>query len=60
MYQTVPVPCLHCNKVISVPKGPVVAARNANRPYVFFCSTKCNLTYVAKQGVEGQVKAVLK
>jgi len=57
MYQIAQVPCLHCRRIVKVPKGGVIAAKRAGRPYVVYCSRKCNLVHVAEQGAKQQEEA---
>lgn len=51
---TIPIPCLGCSKPVIVPAGPVRAAMRDERDYVVFCTRRCNLTYVAKEGTRQQ------
>lgn len=48
------VPCLGCSRQINVPKTHVRAAQRDGRPFVVFCTRRCNLTYIAKKGVQQQ------
>lgn len=51
---TVQIPCHACGKMITLPGGKVRAAMRARRSCVTFCSKRCNLTYVAKEGTRQQ------
>lgn len=53
---TVSIPCHGCGKHIVVPSGPVRAAARVGRDYVQFCSRRCNIGYVAKEGTRQQEK----
>ena len=50
------VPCRGCTKDIVVPKGPVVAALRDRRPYIMFCSARCQRRSIAKEGAAEQEK----
>lgn len=51
---TTMVPCVGCCKEVIVPAGPVRAAMRYGRRYVVFCSRRCNLGYVAREGTRQQ------
>lgn len=51
---SVPVPCLGCGRSVMVPGGQVRAAMKADREYIVFCSKRCNVAYVATEGVKQQ------
>jgi hypothetical protein len=47
-YETVLIPCLFCGRDVSYP------ARRYKRGQPVFCSMKCNLKYVAREGQSQQ------
>lgn len=51
---TVIVPCYGCRREVVVPAGPVRSSMREGRKYVVFCSRRCNLSYVAKEGTRQQ------
>ena len=51
---SVPIPCLNCRRLVTVPGGLVRAARKAETEYIVFCSKQCNVVYVATEGARGQ------
>lgn len=51
---TTAIPCHGCSKTVVVPSGPVRAAMRVGRSYVVFCSRRCNLTYIAREGTRQQ------
>lgn len=48
------VPCHGCRRTIKVPTGPLVAAKRYARKYVRFCSRKCELKFIAREGTKKQ------
>lgn len=55
---TVPVPCFACGKSVVVPGGPVRSSMREGRDYIVFCSRRCNVSYVAREGTAQQEKVV--
>lgn len=55
---TLTIPCRGCSRMVVVPRGKVVAAMRAGRNYMMFCSRKCNLATVAREGVRLQERAI--
>lgn len=51
---TVIIPCLGCSKQVVVPAGRVRSAVRHERSYIVFCSRRCNMTYVAREGTRMQ------
>lgn len=51
---TVTIPCLGCSRAVVVPAGPVRAMMRDEREYVVYCSRRCNLQYVAREGTRQQ------
>lgn len=54
MAETVPIPCLGCDKKLNMPKGLVHMAEREGDKYVAFCSRACNLKFIQRKGQEGQ------
>lgn len=48
------VPCENCGLSLVIPARLLRVAERLGRPYVQFCSAKCNKTYVAREGVKSQ------
>jgi hypothetical protein len=51
---TATIPCHGCSRQVVLPGGPVRAAMRAGRTYVVFCTRRCNLTYIAREGTRQQ------
>ena len=52
-----PIPCLNCQRVVMIPAGQVRAALKTGRDYVTFCTKRCNVIYVAREGARQQERA---
>lgn len=48
------VPCHGCRRMVKVPAGPLAAAKRYARKYVRFCSRRCELKFIAREGVKKQ------
>jgi hypothetical protein len=55
---TIPIPCHGCSRDVVVPAGPVRAAARRGRSYILYCSRKCNLTHVAREGTRQQEELI--
>lgn len=55
---TAQIPCHGCSRTVIVPAGRVRSASRARRSYVVFCSRRCNLNYVAREGTRQQEGAL--
>lgn len=53
---TVPLPCANCGRVVVMPRGRVVSTTRRRQQCVVFCCPRCNMTYVAREGVKAQEK----
>jgi hypothetical protein len=51
---TAQIPCHGCSRTVIVPAGRVRAAMRDGRTYVVFCTRRCNLNHVAKEGTRQQ------
>lgn len=54
MADVITVPCHGCRRMVKVPTGPLIAAKRYARPYVRFCSRKCELKFIAREGAKQQ------
>jgi hypothetical protein len=52
--ETTTIPCLGCSRPVVVPSGGVRMAMRKQKNYFTFCSRRCNLEYVAKEGTRQQ------
>lgn len=52
--ETTTIPCSGCSKPVIVPSGGVRAAMRRQVNYFAFCSRRCNLEFVAKEGTRQQ------
>lgn len=52
--ETTTIPCFSCKKPVIVPSGRVRAAVRRQKGYFAFCSRRCNLEHVAKEGTRQQ------
>lgn len=49
-HDTVPIPCLGCNRTVRYPRNIARARLRRGEMLVVFCSSKCNAQYVAREG----------
>lgn len=56
----VPIPCRGCSKQVMVPAARARAAARDDEDLVVFCSQRCNVHYVAKEGARQQQEAIAK
>ena len=55
---TIPIPCHGCSRDVVVPAGPVRAAARRGKSFIVYCSRKCNLTHVAREGTRHQEELI--
>ena len=55
---TIPIPCHGCSRDVVVPAGPVRAAARRGKSFIVYCSRKCNLTHVAREGTRQQEELI--
>lgn len=59
-HETVHLPCLGCNRQVRYPKNRSVANRRQGRQSYVFCSKRCEVRWIAKEGTKQQEALWLK